>query len=366
VDTRDVALKMPGTAHLSLQNLSKHYSAVVALKDFDLVVERGELLTLLGPSGCGKTTVLRLVAGFTMPTHGNIRIGDKDVTKVLPNQRGIGMVFQNYALFPHLSIAKNIAFGLEERGFERAQVRKRVAELLDLIRLTGAADRYPAELSGGQQQRVALARAIAYAPQLLLMDEPLGALDLKLREAMQLEIRRIQRELGITTLYVTHDQTEAMRISDRIAIMNSGRISQIGTAAEIYDTPANRFVADFLGKINLFTGNVAAVANDEMRVVSALGDLHLPYREGAIEGGTVTLGLRPDEFKISSAGECSGPGIEGAVVEQSFLGSTVELGVRLADDALILVEVKQPMKPLSRGEPVKVGFQAANIKVLTE
>ena len=257
VDARHVALTMRGMPHLSLQNLTKHYATVTALEGFDLTVETGELLTLLGPSGCGKTTVLRLVAGFIAPTDGQILIGGKDITNVLPNQRGIGMVFQSYALFPHLSIARNIAFGLEERGFGRAHIRKRVAELLGLIRLAEAEDRYPAELSGGQQQRVALARAVAYAPQLLLMDEPLGALDLKLREAMQLEFRRIQRELGITTLYVTHDQTEAMRISDRIAIMNMGRIAQLGTASEIFITrPSSRSVADFLGKINFFPGKV--------------------------------------------------------------------------------------------------------------
>lgn len=357
---------MQGVPHLSLQNLSKHYGAVAALENFDLEVETGELLTLLGPSGCGKTTVLRLTAGFILPTGGRILIADKDVTHILPNQRGIGMVFQSYALFPHLSIARNIAFGLEERGFERAHIRRRVAELLDLTRLTAAADRYPVELSGGQQQRVALARAVAYAPQLLLMDEPLGALDLKLREAMQLEVRRIQRELSITTLYVTHDQTEAMRISDRIAIMNSGRIAQLGTPSQIYDQPANRFVADFLGKINLFPGKVLAVERGEMRVQSALGDLRLPHGNGISVGGPVMLGVRPDEIEIKMASECSGPSASGVVVDRSFLGNIVELRVRLADNSLVLIEARLTEGQYSLGERIEFGCRTSQIKVFSE
>jgi spermidine/putrescine ABC transporter ATP-binding subunit len=366
MDTRHAALTMRGTPHLSLESVSKRYDAIHALDGFDLAVETGELLTLLGPSGCGKTTVLRLVAGFVAPTDGRILIGGKDVTRVLPSARGIGMVFQSYALFPHLSIARNVAFGLEERGLARAHIRRRVADLLDLVRLTEAADRYPAELSGGQQQRVALARAVAYAPQLLLMDEPLGALDLKLREAMQLEIRRVQRELGITTLYVTHDQTEAMRISDRIAIMDRGRIVQLGTAPQIYDTPATRFVADFLGKINLFAGKVTAVEGAEMRVHSALGDLRLPHRRGADVGAAITLGVRPDEIKIKRAGECGGPGGMGIVAERSFLGNVVELRVRLADDSLAVIEAKPAEGQAHPGDAVKFGCHASHVKVFVE
>ena len=352
--------------HLSLQHLSKSYGATTALEAVDLAVERGELLTLLGPSGCGKTTVLRLVAGFIAPSHGRILIDGEDVTHVAPNERGIGMVFQNYALFPHLTIARNIAFGLVERGVKQARIRERVGELLDLIRLSEVADRFPAELSGGQQQRVALARAVAYAPQLLLMDEPLGALDLKLREAMQLEIRRIQQELGITTLYVTHDQTEAMRISDRIAIMDAGRIEQLGTASHIYETPSNRFVADFLGRINLLPGRLESVDARHMVVRLACGELRVPRREGFDAGAAITLGIRPDEIEFDP-----GPGedmlvVSGTAVDCSFLGNVAEYRVRLADGSELLVEVKPTPGQCRPGEGVKLGWRGSRCKVFPQ
>ena len=353
--------------HLLLQNLSKHYGATVALKHVDLAVEHGELLTLLGPSGCGKTTVLRLVAGFLKPSGGSIRIGDVDVTRVLPNERGIGMVFQSYALFPHLSVANNIAFGLEERGFPSSYIRQRVGELLDLIRLTGVADRFPAQLSGGQQQRVALVRAVAYAPQLLLMDEPLGALDLKLREAMQLEVRRIQRELKITTLYVTHDQTEAMRISDRIAIMNNGCVEQLGSAAQIYGAPMSCFVADFLGKINFFPAEVMAAKADRLQVRSAIGDLALPPCTGFSAGAAVTIGIRPDEIEINPATPTDETLVVlGTVLEQSFLGNVVELRVRLTDQLIAVVEVRAIGLRVAPGDKVRLGLPGSRIKVFAK
>ncbi len=352
--------------HLLLQNLSKSYGATKVLKQIDLAIENGELLTLLGPSGCGKTTVLRLVAGFLKPSRGSIRIGDVDLTHVLPNERGIGMVFQSYALFPHLTVAKNIAFGLEERGFAHSHIRERVSELLDLIRLTDAADRFPAQLSGGQQQRVALARAVAYAPQLLLMDEPLGALDLKLREAMQLEFRRIQRELKITTLYVTHDQSEAMRISDRIAIMNHGCVEQLGSAAEIYGAPTSCFVADFLGKINFVSAEVLAIEAGRLRVRSAVGDFTLPHRDGLISGADITLGIRPDEIEVNPAEPADNLlVVSGTVLETSFLGNVVELRVRLTDQVVAMVEVKATGSHHSPRDEIRIGFPTSRIKVFT-
>jgi ABC-type Fe3+/spermidine/putrescine transport system ATPase subunit len=353
--------------HLLLQNLSKQYGATTALKRIDLAVENGELLTLLGPSGCGKTTVLRLVAGFLKPSGGSIRVGDVDLTHVLPSERGIGMVFQSYALFPHLSVAENIAFGLEERRFARSYIRQRISELLDLIRLTDVADRFPAQLSGGQQQRVALARAVAYAPQLLLMDEPLGALDLKLREAMQLEFRRIQRELKITTLYVTHDQVEAMRISDRVAIMNNGCVEQLGSAAQIYEAPTSCFVADFLGKINFVSAEVIAVEADRLRVRSAIGDFALPPRNELISGAAVTLGIRPDEIEVDPAESASDLlVVPGTVLERSFLGNVVELRVRLTEQVVAMVEVKATSSCHAPGEKIRLGLPGSRIKVFTK
>jgi len=218
-------------SHVKINNVVKRFGDFTALHELNLEIEEGEFLSLLGPSGCGKTTTLRLIAGFIQPTRGSIILGDEDVTMVAPQHREIGMVFQDYALFPHMTISENIGFGLRERGYPKAQTETRVADLLDLIHLADVGDRYPAEVSGGQQQRIAVARAVAYPPKVLLMDEPLGALDLKLRETMQIELRRIQQELKITTVYVTHDQTEAMNMSDRIVVMNTGRIEQIAVSA---------------------------------------------------------------------------------------------------------------------------------------
>ena len=241
-------------AQVTLHAVSRRYGPVTALHPTDLHVAEGEFLTLLGPSGCGKTTTLRIVAGFVPPTAGRVMIGEDDVTRLPPNRRRIGMVFQDYALFPHMTVADNIGFALRERRTPRAAIAARVSELLELIHLPGLGDRHPAQLSGGQQQRVALARAIAHPPRVLLMDEPLSALDLKMREQMQAELRRIQQALGITTIFVTHDQAEAMAMSDTIAVMSQGRIVQRGTAQEIYDRPANRYVAEFVGQLNIIPG----------------------------------------------------------------------------------------------------------------
>lgn len=351
------------TSHLVLEGLTKSYGSTTALAGLDLDVDRGELLTLLGPSGCGKTTALRLVAGFIAPSGGRILIDGADVTRTPPHRRDIGMVFQNYALFPHLTISDNIAFGLEERGLPKARIRTRVSELLDLVRLGESGNRLPAELSGGQQQRVALARAVAYEPRLLLMDEPLAALDLKLREAMQLEVRRIQRELGITTLYVTHDQTEAMRISDRIAILKAGSIEQLGTAATIYETPSSRFVADFIGRINLFDARVAEIEPHTVTLRSALGELRLPRPDGVAHGAQVTIGIRPDEVEIDPAPRDGMLVANGTVVECQFLGSVVEMRLRMEGGLALQVEAKPGLAGAAPGQDVRVGFPGSRWKV---
>ncbi len=316
-------------AQVSLEGVSKKYGDVVALQPTDLDIAEGEFVTLLGPSGCGKTTTLRMIAGFVEPSMGRIRFDGEDVTDAPPQKRAIGMVFQDYALFPHLSIADNIGFGLRERGASRREIATRVEELLALIKLPDIGGRLPAEISGGQQQRVAFARAIAAPPRVLLMDEPLGALDLKLREAMQVELRRLQRALGITTVYVTHDQGEAMNLSDRIAVMDKGRIAQLGDARAIYDRPATRFVADFVGKINFLTGPVSR-AEDGWGALSAAGaTLRVP---GGVIGDAVTFAIRPEHLLVSVAGAApSGHNqLEGRIASQSFNGNLSHLMIDLS------------------------------------
>ena len=243
---------------LELKNLTKAYATTLAADNISLAVGAGELVAFLGPSGCGKTTTLRMVAGFIRPTSGEILVQGKDITNLKPNHRDMGMVFQSYALFPHMTVERNVAFGLRARSAPQIEIAPRVAAVLELVGLTGFGDRYPKQLSGGQQQRVALARVLALKPKLLLFDEPLSNLDAKLRLQMRHEIRQLQKEVGITSLFVTHDQEEAMTIADRIAVMNNGKIDQVGTPAEIYDNPRTRFVADFIGTSNLLDGRVVS------------------------------------------------------------------------------------------------------------
>ena len=245
-------------SHLVLEGLGKSYGAVTAVEGLDLAVERGEFVSLLGPSGCGKTTTLQMIAGFVPVDRGRILLDGGDLAAVAPNRRGLGIVFQSYALFPHMTVAENIAFGLEMRGIAKAEREQRTLEAMALVGLKGFAERYPRRMSGGQQQRVALARALVYDPPVLLMDEPLSALDKKLREEIQFEIRRIHQETGVTILYVTHDQEEALRLSDRIAVFSQGEIDQIGTGPELYSDPATRFVAGFIGDSNFIDADVVA------------------------------------------------------------------------------------------------------------
>ncbi|WP_442896468.1 ABC transporter ATP-binding protein [Bosea sp. CCNWLY174] len=288
---------------IEISGLRKDYGSVVALHDTELSVPTGEFLTLLGPSGSGKTTLLNLIAGMASPTRGRIVINGRDVTEVPAEKRGLGMVFQNYALMPHMTVSENIAFPLEIRKVPRAEIRRRVAEVLDLVRLPHVGDRKPKELSGGQQQRISIARCIVYKPDLILMDEPLGALDKKLREQMQLEIRRIHKELGITMLYVTHDQEEALNMSDRIMLMNAGRVEQIGTPDQLYFAPRTQFAADFIGASTLLDATVAETGEPALLRLSASESCRVRLHSAAPVGTVGKLLLRPEALRLVQNGQ---------------------------------------------------------------
>ncbi len=287
-------------ALLEIANLSKTFGAHTALHQFDMSIEKGEFITFLGPSGCGKTTVLRMIAGFETPTRGTISMSGRDVTFMRTRQRKVGMVFQSYALFPNMTVADNIGFGLKVQRRPQAEIKSRVEEMLQLIKLPTLGDRYPWQLSGGQQQRVALARALAGKPQVLLLDEPLSALDAKIRVSLREDIRSLQRELGITSIFVTHDQEEALSISDRIVVMNEGRVEQIGTPSEIYNYPRTRFVASFVGTLNLMSGQVVDPASG--RIVVGGQDLWTSHALSSSDAGKQRLlAVRPEDAQIYQA-----------------------------------------------------------------
>ena len=325
-------------ASVSLRNVSKVYAGAPAVTDVSLEVAEGEFVVLLGPSGCGKTTTLRMIAGFVLPTSGTIVIGGDDVTSVPPRARNIGMVFQNYALFPNMNVTQNVAFGLKERRVPPDEVQRRVEELLTLVQLSGRGGAHVEELSGGQQQRVALARALAIRPRLLLMDEPLGALDLKLRESMQIELHRLQRELRITTILVTHDQHEAMSLADRIVIMQAGRIQQVGAAHDLYLRPANRFVAEFIGKNNLIRGEIIATGEHRSTLRLADGTTIEMSGPGRVKGETIDLSIRPENIVLSRIAAAAPNCLPSTVEDRRFLGSIVHYSVRTVSGASLLVE----------------------------
>lgn len=309
-------------AHLELSHVEKHFGNTVAVEDFDLAVEQGQFVSFLGPSGCGKTTTLRMIAGFELPTSGRITIDNQDVTTAPPNKRNVGMVFQSYALFPNMTVAQNVGYGLKIAGKSKGEIDQRVKEMLDLIQMSEYGNRYPYQLSGGQQQRVALARAIAIRPQVLLLDEPLSALDAKIRIELRQEIRRIQRRLDITTIYVTHDQEEALSLSDQIVVMSQGKIEQIGTPTEIYNYPATEFVTRFVGHINLLPVSVVDTGNGVVR----LGNQTM--RAGQFEklnGRPMRLAVRPEE--INPGYNANANNLRGIVDTVTYLGSIVRIGL---------------------------------------
>jgi putative spermidine/putrescine transport system ATP-binding protein len=360
---------------LVLRDLRKVFGSVVATDNVDVEVPHGEFLTLLGPSGSGKTTTLRMIAGFMTPSGGTIEIDGRDMTRVPPHRRNVGMVFQNYALFPHMTAAQNIAFPLQMRGVSRETTRKRVDEALAQVKLAALGDRYPRELSGGQQQRIALARAVVFRPCLLLMDEPLGALDRKLREAMQLEIMRVGRELGASVLYVTHDQEEALVMSDRIAIFNKGRIEQLGSGEDLYDRPASLFVAEFIGESNIIRGRFERdggaagwVVREPWRCLVGPGSVQRAALDGGAAAGLV---VRPERMRILAPADDAPSGasvLDGTVDEALYLGSDRKYGLRLADGQHVTVREQRDgsERVWTRGDTVRVAWSADDAVLLAD
>ena len=332
-------------------------TAVRALDDVSVEIRQGEFFTLLGPSGCGKTTLLRLIAGFEMPTDGLILLDGQDITYLPPNKRPVNTVFQSYALFPHLTVAQNISFGLEMMGKPRAEIAARTEKMLALVKLEAMAGRKTSQLSGGQQQRVALARALAPQPKVLLLDEPLSALDLKLRQAMQIELKRLQQETGITFVFVTHDQEEALTMSDRIGVMSNGKLQQVGTANEIYTTPKNRFVASFIGETNFLAakadGTKARLASGDMV------DLAVPV------SGDVTLTVRPEQVRLASANE---PGaLPATITNLVYFGTDTHVHLALSDGTEVTARVQSPATGdagLEKGAKAAIRFAPGAVQVV--
>lgn len=358
------------SGRLRIEHAHKTYGKVQALMDVSLELAAGEFLTILGPSGSGKTTLLKLVAGFEIPDSGDVIIDGKDVTALDPARRNIGMVFQNYALFPHMTVARNVAFPLQMRGIPSAEIGTRVSEALDLVSLSSMSERLPKQLSGGQQQRVALARAIVFRPTLLLLDEPFGALDRKLRELMQLEVRRLQRQLGLTTLFITHDQEEALIMSDRIAVMDHGRLQQVGLPHEIYEAPANTFVADFIGESNILVGVVEQSGRGtRLRLEGGPPVEVLDGLTAAHSGRTASVLVRPERFFDASTRPPNGVGtnqIEGKIVESIYIGISDKYRIRTPDGLEILARLNagRGERRYNVGDPVKLGFDPADARLI--
>ncbi|WP_131115908.1 ABC transporter ATP-binding protein [Lichenihabitans psoromatis] len=349
---------------LEIDGLRKSYGTNQVVKNFEISVERGEFVSFLGPSGCGKTTCLRMIAGFETPSHGTIKVAGKDITHLPPNERDVGMVFQSYALFPNMTVAQNVAFGLKVAKKPAAEIKTRVGEMLDLIKLPQLADRYPYQLSGGQQQRVALARAIATKPQLLLLDEPLSALDAKIRVSLREEIRSLQRALGITTIFVTHDQEEALSMSDRIVVLSEGRVEQLGTPFDIYNHPKTRFVASFVGTLNVLSGRV--IDASQARVSIDGQEVKLGQLVDGDAGAVCTLALRPEAIVIGRA-EGGANNLTGQIEDVSFLGAVVRIRVRFGENWVVLDTFNSPASPPpERGATVTVSFSPAGLIPLQE
>ena len=341
---------------VSIQALVKRYGSSTAVNGISLDIERGEFISLLGPSGCGKTTTLKCLAGFESVDDGRILFDGRDVAQLPPEQRDIGMVFQNYALFPHMTVAGNLAFGLEMRGKPRAEITERVRAVLDLVQLAGLGARYPRELSGGQQQRVALARALVIEPKILLLDEPLANLDATLRDEMRTFIRDLQKRVGISTLYVTHDQAEAMTMSDRVVVMFGGQIAQVDTPEAVYDRPASAAVARFVGQANVLAGRVAG-SNGERMIESPLGRLPMPQRLGLASGTSVSVIARPQAIALTAV--AAGTPLAGTVAARYFHGAFIDYRIAVGDQ-MLNVQAAPPALH-SPGDAVALGFDPARL-----
>jgi spermidine/putrescine transport system ATP-binding protein len=347
--------------------LTKRFEDVTAVDGIDLTVASGEFFSLLGSSGCGKTTTLRMVAGFEQPTSGQILLDGEDMAGRPPNKRNVNTVFQSYALFPHLKVSDNIAFGLRRAGVDRSEIRRRVAEAVELVELTGLEKRKPAQLSGGQQQRVALARALVLKPAVVLLDEPLGALDAKLRRSLQIELKALQEQIGLTFIYVTHDQEEALTMSDRLAVMNHGRIEQLGPPKEVYSAPATTFVADFLGLSNLLDAEAHGSAGDGCRVTLGEFELHAGCGDTDRRGATKLL-IRPERVRVEPR-EASGPNRLPAMVERVvYLGSANQVFVRLptGEQLRAVIQDTGDAPERSPGDAVNVHLPQDALRVLTD
>jgi spermidine/putrescine transport system ATP-binding protein len=367
----------PGS--VELRSLTKTYGPAVAVDNVTLHVQAGEFLSLLGPSGCGKTTTLRMIGGFEFPDDGSIQISGRNVENLPPHKRPVNTVFQAYALFPHMKVADNVAYGLRRSGVPKAEIADRVSRTLDMVRMTAFASRKPAQLSGGQQQRVALARALVNRPAVLLLDEPMSALDRKLREEMQVELKLLQHELGTTFIFVTHDQEEALSMSDRVAVMKDGRIEQIGTASSVYDSPESAFVAGFIGRQNSFAGTISSFDGAGVRVQTAGLSLYSsrPTKGGvpASSGGEVSAAIRPESVTVSDASLPGTPAatsdgsvnsVTGTLLGVSELGHSLQLVIHTPSDDQILARLPRAANPPTElGSPVTCSWSADAVRIFT-
>ena len=362
VDNKDSSAR---GAHITLERLGKHFGNIIAVDEISLDIKSGEFITLLGPSGSGKTTTLMMIAGFLIPTSGDIKVDDRSITTVPPYKRNIGMVFQSYALFPHMSIFENIAFPLQMRRVPKEEIKHHVKRVLDLVQLPGFENRRPAQLSGGQQQRIALARALVFEPLVLLLDEPLGALDAKLREGMQIELKQLHNRIGATILYVTHDQQEALTLSDRIIVFNKGAIMQVGTPDELYRLPENRFVADFIGETNFLTGKVISMEGEVCTVRLEDGiEMKGLIRDSFSSPKTwATYSLRPEKILIGDEVGDTANAYEGIVEEFLYLGEFTKYHIRLGSSIGLIAKSSNRLgrSILSPGNKINVGWDTSEL-----